>query len=203
MTFEESCRLLSSPFPSSSGECRVTVAFQSPVQPMNSLDSRVEKSLRDAHDALALRGELLSAERLQACYAAFRSRFGPDVLKSLDGPALLNAMHTHGNKESLVYWLEFKNDDEFPGPTFGSIAGGSAHKFGLFRRKETNQWVVGSLPIRLTQTPTTCRVLPLSRVKFAEGRCPDVARDTKERAEGVERVEPPVEAECELVEVGL
>ena len=22
-------------------------------------------------------------------------------------------MHTHGNKESLVYWLEFKNDDEF------------------------------------------------------------------------------------------
>ena len=60
-----------------------------------------------------------------------------------------------------------------------------------------------SLPIGLTQTPTTCRVLPLSRVKFAEGRCPDVARDTKERAEGVERVEPPVEAECELVEVAL
>ena len=63
--------------------------------------------------------------------------------------------------------------------------------------------IVEGLPIRLTQTPPTCRVLPLSRVKFAEGRCPDVARDTKERAEGVERVEPPVEAECELVEVGL
>ncbi len=65
---------------------------------------------------------------MQASYGAFRSHFGPDVLKSLDGPALLNAMHTHGNKESLVYWLEFKKDDEFPGPTFGSIAGGSAHK---------------------------------------------------------------------------
>lgn len=111
---------------------------------MNNLDPRVEKSLREAHDALALRGELLSADHMRACYAAFRTRFGPDVLKSLDGLALLNAMHTHGNKESLVYWLEFKNDDEFPGPTFGSIAGGSAHKFGLFRRKETNQWVVGS-----------------------------------------------------------
>jgi 5-methylcytosine-specific restriction protein B len=111
---------------------------------MNGLDPRVEKSLRDAHDVLAVRGELLSADNMQASYAAFRSHFGPDVLKSLDGPALLNAMHTHGNKESLVYWLEFKNDDEFPGPTFGSIAGGSAHKFGLFRRKETNQWVVGS-----------------------------------------------------------
>jgi 5-methylcytosine-specific restriction enzyme B len=110
---------------------------------MNSLDPRVEKSLRDAHGSLELRGEFLSAERMQASYAAFRSHFGPDVLKSLDGPALLNTMHTHGNKESLVYWLEFKNDDEFPGPAFGGIAGGSAHKFGLFRRKETGRWVTG------------------------------------------------------------
>ena len=81
---------------------------------------------------------------MHASYATFRSHFGPDQLKALDGAALLNAMHTHGNKESLVYWLEFKNDDEFPGPAFGSIAGGSAHKFGLFRRKETQEWVVGS-----------------------------------------------------------
>jgi 5-methylcytosine-specific restriction enzyme B len=111
---------------------------------MNSLDPRVERSLREAYQAIGSRGELLSIERLQASYAAFRSRFGPNALKSLDGPALLNAMHTHGNRESLVYWLEFKNDTEFPGPSFGSIAGGSAHKFGLFRRKETNQWVTGS-----------------------------------------------------------
>lgn len=55
---------------------------------MNSLDPRVEKSLRDAHGSLELRGELLSAERMQASYAAFRSPFGPDVLKSLDGLAL-------------------------------------------------------------------------------------------------------------------
>ena len=72
---------------------RFFLAFQSSVRPMNSLDPRVEKSLRDAHDALALRGELLSEDRMQASYAAFRSRFGPDALKSLDGPALLNAMH--------------------------------------------------------------------------------------------------------------
>ena len=111
---------------------------------MASLDLRIEQSLRSAHDAVARRGELLSTERLQQCYAAFRDRFGPDRLKSLDGEALLEAMHTHGNRESLVYWLEFKNDVEFPGPTFGSIAGGSAHKFGLFRRKDTGQWVTGS-----------------------------------------------------------
>ena len=49
-------------------------------------------------------------------------------------------MHAHGNKDSLVYWLEFKNDEEFPAH-FGSISGGSAFKFGIFRRKETGTWV--------------------------------------------------------------
>ena len=53
-------------------------------------------------------------------------------------------MHSHGTKDSLVYWLEFKNDDEFPSPQFGSIAGGSAYKFGLFRKRENGQWVTGS-----------------------------------------------------------
>ncbi len=111
---------------------------------MSNLDLRIEQALQAALDAIARRGELLSPERLQAGYAAFRDRFGPDKLKSLDGEALLQDMHTHGNKESLVYWLEFKNDEEFPGPRFGSISGGSAHKFGLFRRKGTAQWVKGS-----------------------------------------------------------
>lgn len=111
---------------------------------MNNLDPRIDQELHSALEAIAHRGELLSAERLQSGYAAFRNRFGPDRLQSLDGEALLQAMHTHGNKESLVYWLEFKNDEEFPGHAFGSIAGGSAHKFGLFRRKDSGQWVKGS-----------------------------------------------------------
>ena len=50
-------------------------------------------------------------------------------------------MHAHGNKDSLVYWLEFKNDEEFPSIQFGGIGGGSAFKFGIFRRKETGTWV--------------------------------------------------------------
>jgi 5-methylcytosine-specific restriction enzyme B len=111
---------------------------------MISLDPRVEKNLRAAYEARALRGEILSAEQLLESYAVFRSRFGPDKLKSIDGVDLLNLMHSHGNKDSLVYWLEFKNDEEFPGVRLGSIAGGSAHKFGLFRRKGSNQWVTGS-----------------------------------------------------------
>jgi 5-methylcytosine-specific restriction protein B len=111
---------------------------------MNNLDPRIEQGLRSALDAVARRGELLPKERLQEGYATFRDHFGPEKLQLLDGEALLETMHAHGNKESLVYWLEFKNDAEFPGPMFGSIAGGSAHKFGLFRRKDTGQWVKGS-----------------------------------------------------------
>ncbi len=87
-------------------------------------------------------GELLSLPRLDECYSLFRTRFGPDVLCGLDGELLLNTMHAHG-RDSLVYWLEFKNDEELPAK-FGSIAGGSAHKFGIYRRKDTGVWMTGS-----------------------------------------------------------
>ena len=62
---------------------------------------------------------------------------------------------------------------------------------------------VGFLPIRLLPTPPTCRMLPGSGVKLCVGRCGDVARDAEQGTEGVERIEPPVEAEGEFVEVGL
>jgi 5-methylcytosine-specific restriction protein B len=118
---------------------------------MNNIDPRVDQELRTALVAIERRGELLSLDSIQEGQAAFRNRFGPDILRSLDGDALLQAMHTHGNKDSLVYWLEFKNDAEFPGHKFGSILGGSAHKFGLFRRKDTGQWVKGTkMKSRLT-----------------------------------------------------
>ena len=111
---------------------------------MINLDPRIEQDLKKIHDDFTRSGKLLPRERLQAAYNAFRDRFGPEKLASLDGTALLHYMHLHGNKESLVYWLEFKDDDEFPGISFGSIAGGSAHKFGLFRHKESGQWVTGA-----------------------------------------------------------
>ena len=60
-----------------------------------------------------------------------------------------------------------------------------------------------TLPIRLLPTPPTCRMLPGSGVKLCVGRCGDVARDAEQGTEGVERIEPPVEAEGEFVEVGL
>lgn len=93
-------------------------------------------------DALNKNGKLLSIENLEVCYANFKDNFGPDVLRSLDGEALLDFMHSHSTKESLVYWLEFKDDKELPA-IFGSIAGGSALKFGLYKRKETGKWMTG------------------------------------------------------------
>ena len=111
--------------------------------PDSPLDPRIQKSLQTFHESLLKRGELLTKERLSECYALFRERFGPERLKSLDGEALLTTMHAHGNHDSLVYWLEFKSDAEFPTRQFGSIAGGSALKFGLYRSRDTGEWMTG------------------------------------------------------------
>ena len=88
-------------------------------------------------------GELLSKDRLAECYRVFRDRFAPDVLQRLDGEALLDTMHKHGVGDSLVYWLEFKDDQELPA-AFGSISGGCALKFGIYKRQETGEWTTGS-----------------------------------------------------------
>jgi len=116
------------------------------------LDERITEKLKKLYKSLEEKGELYSREQLSVYYNTFRDRFGPDRLKNLDGEALLNLMHNLGNRDSLVYWLEFKHDDEFPSVEFGSIAGGSAFKFGMFRRKENGQWTIGSpkTPIELT-----------------------------------------------------
>src|ERR1700692_4037487 len=92
--------------------------------------------LRDRVQQLNAEGKLLSRTQLDQYYGTFRSRFGPDKLANLDGAALLKTMNALGTKDSLVYWLEFKDDEDFPA-RFGSIAGGSAFKFGIFPRKET------------------------------------------------------------------
>jgi 5-methylcytosine-specific restriction protein B len=108
------------------------------------LDERIKKDLTERYQAMQDRGELLSKAQLDAYYATFRRRFGPEVLANLDGEALLSTMHDHGNRDSLVYWLEFKSDDEFPGTLFGSISGGSALKLGIYKRNETGMWMTGS-----------------------------------------------------------
>ena len=121
------------------------------------LDERIKSRILDDHKKLVADGKLLSSSQLEGYYRTFRSRFGPDVLAKLDGEELLETMHSLGNKDSLVYWLEFKNDEEFPARIFGSIAGGSAFKFGVFRRKETGTWVTSRRGEQLQTSPSARR----------------------------------------------
>ena len=107
------------------------------------LEETVRNHLKHQYALLLEKGQLPTREKLREYYATFRGRFAPEKLLQLDGEELLNTIHAHGNRDSLVYWLEFKNDEEFP-EGFGSIAGGSALKFGIYRRKETGAWTTGS-----------------------------------------------------------
>ena len=113
------------------------------MPPQSSLHPKLWQELNDLRSQLMAHGDLPSLEALQGYYATFRRRFGPEVLAATDGEALLSLMHETTTKDGLVYWLEFKDDDELPA-IFGSIAGGSALKFGLYRRKETGAWMTGA-----------------------------------------------------------
>jgi Mrr N-terminal domain len=99
--------------------------------------------LRETHRELLVNGELLSREHVEQQQRRFREEFGPEVLARVDGEALLVKMHGRGTKDSLVYWLEFKNDAEFGGQ-FGGIGGGTALKFGMYQAAESGAWMTGT-----------------------------------------------------------
>lgn len=103
----------------------------------------LRERLLQAYRELQVEGKLPSRAQLATYRETFRRRFGPEALRDLDGERLLETMHAHTTQDSLVYWLEFKNDEEFP-DVFGSIAGGSALKFGIYRSRETGAWMTGS-----------------------------------------------------------
>lgn len=72
--------------------------------------------------------------------ARFQQRFSPDRLRSLAGTQLLEELHGRESADSLAYWLEFRNKDDFRASLFGSIRGGSALKFGIYQRADDNEW---------------------------------------------------------------
>ncbi|MCA9632687.1 MAG: winged helix-turn-helix domain-containing protein, partial [Myxococcales bacterium] len=104
---------------------------------------KVARTVKEAFDEAKRAGQIPSRVLVDQQRSRFRERFGPDALSKLDGEALLLHMHARGNHDSLVYWLEFKDDEEFGG-WFGSITGGSALKFGLYQSAETQEWATGT-----------------------------------------------------------
>jgi 5-methylcytosine-specific restriction enzyme B len=119
------------------------------------LNSQIFDELKVMLDRGFASGQLMTPAQIVAQTGLFRDRFGPDVLRVLEGEALLQLMHGRQNTASkcLAYWLEFKNDDEFAGGRLGRIGGGSATKFGLYQRQSDGAWITGS--------PTQPQVLSL------------------------------------------
>jgi len=72
------------------------------------LNDNILKKIKEHKKELDVEGDLPSNTQLAKYYENFRKRFGPGRLRDLDGEALLETIHDHGNRDSLVYWLEFK-----------------------------------------------------------------------------------------------
>lgn len=110
------------------------------------LEPRLSDELKEAVDRGLASGELMAPAQVAEQTGLFRERFGPAVLDGLDGEALLRLMH--GRRDSdprcLMHWLEFKNDDEFAGHSFGGIGGGAAMKYGIYQRQSDGAWMGGS-----------------------------------------------------------
>jgi 5-methylcytosine-specific restriction enzyme B len=119
------------------------------------LHPKLAEELVEMYRDLRAKGEFLSREKLDHYYSLFRSQFGPERLGDLDGRTLLYTIHAlrSSHRNSVVYWLEFKNDDEFPTREFGGIGGGSAMKYGIYQRQEDGAWVTGNphSPVELTE----------------------------------------------------
>ena len=117
-------------------------------------DPRILDGIRTAWDKRVKDGLALTQAKHQEFCATFRHEFGPDALGRLDGTELLEAMHGRGGADSLVYWLEFKNDDIFRSGQLGSIAGGCALKFGIYLSRESKTWTTGS-PMKQVELPVS------------------------------------------------
>lgn len=76
-------------------------------------------------------------------YSEFQERFAPAKLTAIPDDELLKTVFytTDSTNDSLCYWLEFHAQNK---KCFGSIAGGSSYKFGLFQKKEDGTWFTGS-----------------------------------------------------------
>ena len=71
----------------------------------------------------------------------FKESFSPDILDSFKDSDIIYKIFSHdSDKNTLCYNLEFSKDYEFA----GSISGGSAYKFGLFKHTKTGKWTTGS-----------------------------------------------------------
>ena len=108
----------------------------------------------------AIKNEINITERsdIEIIREDFIKKYGPEQLASLEDDVLLEKMfYSKGdNTDALCCWLEMNKECR---KSFGSIAGGSAYKFGLFQKKDTGVWQTGSSlkPIDLSEKDALIR----------------------------------------------
>jgi 5-methylcytosine-specific restriction protein B len=112
----------------------------------NSLNSLITDELRHAAERGVAAGDLMAPHQITEQITRFQDRFGPEALRASDGEALLRLLHGRQDNDArcLAYWLEFKNDGEFTGNSFGGIGGGTSLKFGIYQRQSDGAWITGS-----------------------------------------------------------
>jgi 5-methylcytosine-specific restriction protein B len=76
----------------------------------------IREDILGRYQDMLAKGKLRPTTQLEEYCTTFRKRFGPEQLMRMDGPILLESMHDHSKRDSLVYWLEFKDDEEYNGP---------------------------------------------------------------------------------------
>lgn len=95
----------------------------------------------------------ISDEEMGNYYNEFIQKFSPETLTALSDDDLLKYIFfsADSTNDSLCYYLEFHQQIR---KGCGSVAGGSAYKYGLFQRKEDSVWISGSPanPKELTDT---------------------------------------------------
>ncbi|MCH5192027.1 MAG: AAA family ATPase [Oscillospiraceae bacterium] len=81
-------------------------------------------------------------EEASELYGEFRSKFSPEILKTLDGIDILHRIFLNdtNKRDNLCYILEY--DKRYS--IFGSIASGAAYKYGLFYSPKKQSWITGS-----------------------------------------------------------
>ncbi|WP_164483702.1 MULTISPECIES: AAA family ATPase [unclassified Polaromonas] len=118
------------------------------------MNASIQAELRTLHAKGVANGDIPAPVQLDKQTSLFRARFGPLALQAVDGEELLKLMHGRQDNEArcMAYWLEFKNDDEFAGNSFGGIRGGTALKFGIYQRQQDGAWTSGTprAPVLLT-----------------------------------------------------
>lgn len=125
------------------------VSFLCSTRPLIDIDKKNGTSINTEDEKYSVKWFSSMAQQFSSAdieseqlYKDFRAKYGPEVLKTVEGIDLLHKIFINEtrDKENLCYVLEF--DKQFS--QFGGIGGGSAYKYGLYYSADKQSWMAGS-----------------------------------------------------------